>query len=165
MKTVKIGKITAPVGIRGEVRVYPFTDETTRFSQISAVLIEKRCHELQNVRYQKDKVILKLSEVDDRNTAESLRGKELFLPEESLWDIPEDTYFVRDLIGMTVRTQEGTLVGELTDVIHHSHQDLYEITDRSGHPFLLPAVGAFVLDVNLPARTMTVRLIEGMTDS
>ena len=164
MDYVKLGKITAPVGIRGEVRVYPFTDQAERFSQIPEVLIGNRSHQVLSVRFQKDMVVLRLAGVEDRNAAESLRGQELFLPRESLWEMPEDTYFIRDLIGLTVRTPEGRVVGKLTDVLQRPHQDVYEIADEAGHSFLVPAVGEFILEVDLSARTMTVRLIEGMTD-
>jgi 16S rRNA processing protein RimM len=136
----------------------------TRFSQIPSVLIGTQSYDLLSARYQKNVVILKLAGVEDRNAAENLKGKELFLPAEDMWEIPEDTFFIRDLIGMTVRTREGAVVGELINVIQHPHQDLYEIADAEGRSFLLPAVSEFVLDVDLSARTITVRLIEGMMD-
>jgi 16S rRNA processing protein RimM len=164
MDYVKLGKITAPVGIRGEVRVYPFTDEADRFSQIPSVMIGARSYDILSARYQKDMVVLKLSGVDDRNAAESLRGQELLLPRDLLWEMPENTYFIRDLIGMTVKTPEGGVVGTLTDVLQGPRQDVYEIADEAGHSFLIPAVGEFILEVDLSARTMTVRLIEGMMD-
>lgn len=164
MDYVKLGKITAPVGIRGEVRVYPYTDELTRFSEIRSVLIGPGSYAVGAVRYQKNMAILKLEGVEDRNAAELLRGKELLLTAEDMWEIPEDTYFVRDLIGMTVLTPEEVVVGELINVIQHPHQDLYEIADAEGHSFLLPAVSEFVLNVDLSARRMTVQLIEGMKD-
>jgi 16S rRNA processing protein RimM len=162
MDSIKIGKITAPVGIKGEVRVYAFTDEVTRFSQISEVLIGQTSYGILSVRYQKGMVVLKLDGVEDRSAAEGLRGKELFLSREDLWDVPQGTYFIRDLIGMTVRTDEGIVVGTLTDVIQHPSQDLYEISKSEGDSFLLPAVSEFVLQVDIAARIMTVRLIEGM---
>lgn len=164
MDYVKLGKITAPVGLLGEVRVYPYTDEATRFSQISSVLIGTQSYDLLTARYQKNMVILKFVGVEDRNAAENLRGKELLMPAADMWEIPEDTFFIRDLIGMTVRTREGAVVGELVNVIQHSHQDLYEIADAEGRSFLLPAVSEFVLDVDLSTRTITIRLIEGMKD-
>ncbi len=164
MEYVTLGKITAPAGIKGEVRVYPYTDELTRFAQISHVVTGQVSRAIQSVRYQKGMVVLKLAGVEDRNAAEGLRGQELLLPKDEMWEQPEGTYFIRDLIGMAVQTAEGTLIGELSDVIQNPAQDIYEIKKVGGGSFLLPAVSAFILDVDTASRLMTVRLIEGMTE-
>ncbi|MBQ1419095.1 MAG: hypothetical protein IIY95_06765 [Firmicutes bacterium] len=86
MDTIKLGKITAPQGIKGEVRVYSYTDELTRFSEIEAVLLDGQKRKIQNTRYMKNMAVLKLEGVDDRNMAESLRNKELLLAKEDLWE-------------------------------------------------------------------------------
>ncbi len=164
MESVKLGKITAPVGIRGEVRVYPFTDEPTRFSDMKNLDVSGVSYDIENVRYSKNMVVVKLRGVNTRNEAEALRGKELFLDKELLWDIPEDTYFIKDLIGLSVRAADGELIGVLADVIKNTSQDLYEIKTVQGKTFLLPAVKEFVLDVNMDKREMTVRLIEGLAE-
>lgn len=164
MESVKIGKITAPVGIKGEVRVYPFTDELTRFSDMKKLDVNGIEYEIQNVRYSKDMVVLKLGGVDNRNDAQALRGKELFLDKELLWDIPEDTYFIKDLIGLHVQSEEGEPLGTLTEVIKSKAQDLYEITGPDGRAFLLPAVKEFILHIDMEKRLLTAHLIEGMKE-
>ena len=117
MDTIKLGKITAPQGIKGEVRVYPYTDELTRFSEIEAVLLAGQKRKIQNARYMKNMAVLKLEGVDDRNMAESLRNKELLLAKEDLWEQPEDTYFIDDLVGCTVVSEDGAPVGMLKSII------------------------------------------------
>jgi 16S rRNA processing protein RimM len=164
MEFVKIGKITAPVGIKGEVRVYPFTDESTRFSDMKKLYLDEAGYEIENVRYSKDMVVLKLGGVDNRNDAQALRGKELFLDKALLWDIPEDTYFIKDLIGLHVQSEEGEPLGILTQVIKSKAQDLYEITGPDGRPFLLPAVKEFILHIDMEKRQLTAHLIEGMKE-
>ena len=162
MDTIKLGKITAPQGIKGEVRVYPYTDELTRFSEIEAVLLDGQKRKIQNARYMKNMAVLKLEGVDDRNMAESLRNKELLLAKEDLWEQPEDTYFIDDLVGCDVVSEDGDSVGMLKNIISRPAQDLYEIERTDGSTFLLPAVKEFIKNVDLDNKTITIHLINGL---
>ena len=162
MDTIKLGKITAPQGIKGEVRVYPYTDELTRFSEIEAVLLDGQKRKIQNARYMKNMAVLKLEGVDDRNMAESLRNKELLLAKEDLWEQPEDTYFIDDLVGCNVVSEDGDSVGTLKNIISRPAQDLYEIERADGSTFLLPAVKEFIKNVDLDNKTITIHLINGL---
>ncbi len=162
MDTIKLGKITAPQGIKGEVRVYPYTDELTRFSEIEAVLLDGQKRKIQNARYMKNMAVLKLEGVDDRNMAESLRNKELLLAKEDLWEQPEDTYFIDDLVGCAVVSEDGAPVGALRSIISRPAQDLYEIERADGSTFLLPAVKEFIKNVDLDNKTITIHLINGL---
>ena len=162
MDTIKLGKITAPQGIKGEVRVYPYTDELTRFSEIEAVLLDGQKRKIQNARYMKNMAVLKLEGVDDRNMAESLRNKDLLLAKEDLWEQPEDTYFIDDLVGCTVVSEDGDSVGALKSIISRPAQDLYEIERADGSTFLLPAVKEFIKNVDLDNKTITIHLINGL---
>ena len=162
MDTIKLGKITAPQGIKGEVRVYPYTDELTRFSKIEAVLLDGQKRKIQNARYMKNMAVLKLEGVDDRNMAESLRNKELLLAKEDLWEQPEDTYFIDDLVGCDVVSEDGAPVGTLKNIISRPAQDLYEIERADGSTFLLPAVKEFIKNVDLDNKTITIHLINGL---
>lgn len=161
MDKIKLGKITAPQGVKGEFRVFPYTDEITRFSEIPYVLIDGKKHEISKARYQKNLVILKVDGVEDRNEAEALRGKELLLNKEDMWVQPENTYFIEDLIGMTIVSDEdGKEIGKLVKVIQNSSQDVYEINTDKGS-FLLPAVKEFIKSVDVENKLMKVHLIEG----
>jgi len=162
MDKIKLGKITAPVGIKGEVRVYPYTDIPERFSQIDELEIDGKYVEIENARYMKGMAVLKLSCSPDRNAAEALRGKELFLDKDRLWDVPEDTYFVDELIGIQLFDEDAAYVGKLADVTHGAAQDIYVIEKPDGRRFMLPAVKEFIRDVDIEGRRMTVHLIEGL---
>ena len=162
METIKLGKITAPQGIRGEIRVYAYTDEPSRFSQIGSVLLDGEERKIEKVRYMKNMAVLKLQGIDDRNAAEAVRNKELFLSRDDLWAQPDDTYFIDDLLGCSVLSEEGVSVGTLKQVHSRPAQDLYEIEREDGSTFLLPAVKEFVRTVNTADRVITVRLIEGL---
>ena len=162
MDTIKLGKVTAPQGIKGEVRVYPYTDEITRFSEIEGVLLDGRKRKIQNARYMKNMAVLKLEGIDDRNAAEAIRGKELLLSKEDLWEQPEDTYFIDDLVGCAVVSEDGASVGTLKSIISRPAQDLYEIERADGSTFLLPAVKEFIKNVDLDNKTITIHLINGL---
>lgn len=164
MEKIKLGQIVTAVGIKGEVKVYPYTDIPERFEEIDSLMIESKTAIINGVRYMKNMVILRLEGVDDRNAAEALRGKNLYIDRKDMWEMPEDTYLVKDLLGMTVMDPEGNRIGKLVDVIQNSAQDLYEIEREDGKKFLLPAVGEFVQTVNLNKRIMIVRLIEGLVE-
>ena len=162
MDIIKLGKITAPQGIRGEVRVYPYTDKLTRFSEIEAVYLNGRRCRIRKVRYMKNMAVLKLEGIDDRNAAEAVRNQELMLPKEELWEQPEDTYFVDDLVGCSVVSEDGSPVGMLKAVHSRPAQDLYEIEKGDGSTFLLPAVKEFVRGVDIGNKTIKIHMIEGL---
>ena len=162
MDIIKLGKITAPQGIKGEVRVYPYTDKPTRFSEIEAVLLNGRRCRIEKARYMKNMAILKLEGIDDRNAAEAVRNRELRLPREELWKQPEDTYFVDDLVGCAVVSEDGAPVGTLKTIHSRPAQDLYEIEREDGSSFLLPAVKEFIKDVKTDEKIIVIHLIEGL---
>ena len=162
MEIIKLGKITAPQGIKGEVRVYPYTDKPARFSEIEAVLLNGRRCRIEKARYMKNMAVLKLEGIDDRNAAEAVRNLELLLPREELWKQPEDTYFVDDLVGCAVVAEAGAPVGTLKRVHSRPAQDLYEIERGDGSTFLLPAVKEFIKDVKTDEKIIVIHLIEGL---
>ncbi|MBQ2846383.1 MAG: 16S rRNA processing protein RimM, partial [Firmicutes bacterium] len=96
--------------------------------------------------------------------AEALKGKYLYIDRENARELGEDEYFVPDLIGLQVKDEAGENIGELCDVIQNSAQDVYEIKMPDGKTFMIPAVGEFILKVDMDNREMVVRLIEGMID-
>ena len=162
MQTIKLGKITAPQGIRGECRVLAYTDEVTRFSEIERLWIGNKEYRIEAVSYRPNMLVIKLEGVDDRNAAEALRNQELLLDRSLLWEQPEDTYFIDDLAGCRVVLEDGSELGTLRRVHSRPAQDLYEIETKDGGSFLLPAVKEFVRGVDLQNRTITIRVIEGM---
>ncbi len=164
MERYKIGKIVNAVGLKGEVKVYNYSDYKERFEEIESVFVEDKEYAILNTRYMKDVAILKLEGVEDRNGAEALKEKDLYIPEEMLRVLPEDTYYIKDLIGIKVMDANGAYVGILCDVLKNNAQDLYEIELENKKKFLLPAVEEFVLNINMEEKTMKVNLIDGLLD-
>lgn len=164
MEKIKIGKIVNTVGLKGEVKVYNYSDSIEIYETIESIYVEDRLTVIENVRAQKNMVILKLEGADDRNAAEALRGKELYITEDDLPELPEGQYYVRDLIGMSVTEEDGNLLGHVTDVLQNTAQDIFEVESENGRKLLIPKVDQFVLDIDAEKREITVRLIEGMLD-
>ncbi len=164
MEKIKIGKIVNTVGLKGEVKVYNYSDSIEIYETIESIYVEDRPTVIENVRAQKNMVILKLEGADDRNAAEALRGRELYITEDDLPELPEGQYYVRDLIGMSVIEKDEKLLGHVTDVLQNTAQDIFEVERENGNKLLIPKVDQFVLDIDTEKREITVKLIEGMLD-
>lgn len=164
MEKIKIGKIVNAVGLKGEVKVYHYSDYKERFEELDQIWIGGRKVTIEGVRYMKDMVILKLAGVSDRNGAEALKEQEVFIDESMLRVLPEDTYYIKDLIGMEVASKKEGRIGILTDVIQNSSQDLYEVTTEDGRKIFIPAVEEFIRDIDCQNRKITVELIEGLLE-
>jgi 16S rRNA processing protein RimM len=170
----EIGIIVKPQGIRGELRVLPTTDDPARFGLLKEVFVRQEPatrpsasaakYTLSSVRYQKNMVILTLVEVKDRNAAAALVGSTLLIPDEWALPLDEDEYFVRDLIGMTAQTEDGEVLGEITDVLRTGANDVYVITSVIGDAFMVPAIKDVVLRVDSTRSCITLRLLDGLRE-
>lgn len=163
MEKIQIGKIVNAVALKGEVKIYPYS-EPSRFEEIGKLYIENKQYEIQNVRMQGTTVIVKLKGIDDRNAAEEQRNKYVYITEEQLPELPEDEYYIRDLIGMTVETVDGEYIGVLNDVLQNTAQDVYEVKKDDGKMVLIPGVAAFIIDINMETKKISVNVPEGLLD-
>ena len=165
---LQVGVITATHGIRGEVKVFPTTDDPERFSALKDVLLdtgrEKIPLQISGVKYFKQFVILKFKGYDDINLVEPFRKKSLWVTRENAVPLEEDEYFIADLIGLTVVTEEGETLGELTDVLQTGANDVYQVTTADGKEILLPAIKDCILSVDLSEERMTVHVLKGLLD-
>lgn len=164
METRRLGSIASAIGIKGEVKVYLTTDRPEIFFRSEYILVGGIEKQIEAAREHKGMMVLKLSGVDDRNTAETLKGKDVHIKAEDVPALPEDTYYVSELIGLRVVDPAGEEIGHLSDVIKHSAQDLYEITKANGKTFLVPAVEDFVQEIDLMKGEITMSLIEGLDE-
>ena len=166
MQKFKIGVITKPKGVKGEVRVFPTTDEPEVFIRLVGmeVMVGEGLHsrKLTGARSGKGMVFLKFDEVDDRNTAENFSGASIFVTEDKVAPLADDEYFERDLVGMEVETSEGTILGQLTKIIYGPANDVYVIKPLEGEAFMIPAIKDVVKHVSVLERKMTVKLLDGL---
>ena len=165
MEKVLIGKAVNVVGLRGEIRVYNYSDGIEIYELADELYIGKELYKVQNVRLQKNMVVLKVEGIDDRNAAEKTRGREIFVSEEYLPQLPEGVHYVRDLIGMEVFLENGSRIGTVKNIIQNTAQDVYDIETEEGSQVLIPGVPEFLIDINEETRRITVRVIEGMLPS
>lgn len=162
----RIGVITEPHGIKGEIKVYPTTDDPMRIKKIKEIYLDtgKELMVLhpETVRAQKNLIILKVSEFNDRNAVEVLRKKELFVTRENTVKLRKDEYLVDDLIGLKAIDDKGAEVGTITDVLETGANDVYEIKRTDGTELLLPAIKQCVLEVNIEEGYMKVYVMPGL---
>ncbi len=162
MEQFKLGKIVSAVGLKGEFKVYPYTDYKERFEEMKELYIEKDLHIIEKVRYSGQLVILKIQGIDDRTSAEKMRGKYLLIDRENARKLPDDSYYIADLIGLAAVDENGAAIGTVSDVIQNPAHDIYEILAADGRKILVPAVDEFVLNVDLEGGFIVLHLIEGM---
>lgn len=169
MSEIFLGRLVKAFGIRGELKFHPSEDfwEPVLTSTHLMMASEseggtvKRGIVLERSRTHGNSYVIKIDGVDDRNTAETLVGAEVFVDEEALdVDLPEEL-LPYQVIGMKVVSEEGDVLGEVTSVLHSAAHDLYEVA-AAGNEFLVPAVPEFVRDVDIGKRRMTVRVLPGL---
>ena len=164
-KWMEAGQITGVHGIAGEVKVRPFSNDAKFLLQFKRLALQEKGGErvltaVDRSRVHQDFLLLKLQGVDDRDRAQALRQAMLYFDRDEV-QLPEGQYFLAELIGLEVLTEEGRVVGTVTQVFQPPAQDVYEITGADG-VHMIPAVPEFVLSIDMENRRMTVRLIEGM---
>ncbi|WP_044934282.1 ribosome maturation factor RimM [Pseudobutyrivibrio sp. LB2011] len=167
----QVGSITQTHGIRGEVKVFPLTDDISRFKNMKNLLLDAGKEgyislEVENARPQKNLVILKFKGIDNINDIEKYKGHGLYVTKDNRVDLKEDEYFIADLIGCEVYldSDKDNRFGTISDVMETGANDVYEITLESGKTVLVPAIKDCILDVDIEGRRMEIHLMEGLMD-
>ena len=165
---LRVGVISSTHGIRGEVKGYPTTDDPERFLDLDEVILdtgrEHKILEIEGVKFFKNQVILKFKGYDNINDIEKYLKKDLLVDREHAVELGENENFIADLIDMEVVTDEGKVLGTLTDVIETGANDVYAVKTPEGKEILLPAIRDCILDVNVDEKRMTVHVMEGLLD-
>ena len=162
----EVGQIVNTFGIKGFVKVKPFTDEITRFEELKTVYITEKGKmlevEIEEVSYQKEMVLLKLKGIDDMTNAEKYKGAYLKIARKDAKKLPKDTYFIADLLGLDVYTDEGKLLGKVDDIFKTGANDVYVVKDEMGKTTLLPSTKEVLKDIDLENEKIIVHLIKGL---
>ncbi|ADL07830.1 ribosome maturation factor RimM [Thermosediminibacter oceani] len=165
---IAIGRVLAPWGVRGQVKVEALTDDVNRFRKLKSVLVEEdealKSYVVNSVVFlKKDFVALKLEGIDTVESAERLRGRYLMVHRKDAVKLPEGHYFICDIIGMEVyREEDGELLGRVRDVLKTGANDVYVVDLKGGRELLLPAIRDVVRKIDLENNKMVVKLMEGM---
>ena len=158
---IPIGRVVAPWGIRGEVKVEVLTDFPDRFSCGEILYLQGRAVTIKSSRYRGNTAILKLDTIDSRNSAELIRGASLEVPFTELKPLPKGEYYRFQLIGLEVCSTEGKSLGKISNVMPTGSNDVYEVSTETGS-FLIPAIDDVVKSIDLDKGRMTIQIIKGL---
>lgn len=166
-KYFEVGQIVNTFGIKGFVKVKPFTDEINRFEELEKVYICKKNEmqevEIEEVSYQKHMVLLKLKGIDNLTEAEKYKGLFLKIDRKNAKKLEEGTYFIADLLGLEVYTDEGELLGKVDDIFNAGANDVYVVKEEiTGKQILLPGIKEVLKDIDLENEKIIVHLIKGL---
>lgn len=164
---LQVGIISSTHGVRGEVKVFPTTDDVKRFRQLKEVLLNTgkayQTMEIENVRFFKQFAIVKFKGYDSIDEIAAYKGKGLFVARENAVKLNQDEYFIADLMGMQVENEDGTFRGELKEVLTTGANDVYVVSRPEGE-VLIPAIKDCILSVDMENNKMKVHLLDGLLD-
>ena len=163
---LQIGVITTTHGVRGEVKVFPTTDDPMRFKKLNQVILDTGKEQIElevaGARFFKNLVILKFKGIDNINDVEQYRQKSLYVTRENAVPLGENEYFIADLIGLKVVSDEGEELGELSDVLQTGANDVYVVSKENTPDLLIPAIRDCIKQVDIESGTMQVHLLAGL---
>jgi len=163
---LKVGIITSTHGLKGEVKVFPTTDDVNRFSELKTVKLDTGREmmelKLSHVKFFKKMAILKFKGINHINDVEQYKGKELYITRDQAAACGEDEYFIGDLMGIKVVSDEQEELGELTDVLITGANDVYVVSREGSADLLLPAIKECILNIDMKQRLMQVHIMPGL---
>ena len=166
-KYLELGQIVNVKGLKGEVKVNPFTEDNTRFERIPNVFIKKAKGEMikisiSKVGYNKNQVIIKFKEINTIEEAETLRNSYILVDRDSLEALPEGVYYIADLIGLDVYTESEEYLGKVDDIFSTGSNDVYVVKAELGKQILLPGIDEVLKKIDIQSGKIIVNLIKGL---
>ena len=162
----EIGQIVNTFGIKGFVKVNPFTDDMQRFGELNYVFVVRNKEllkmQIEEVKYHKNVVIVKFKGVEDINMAEQYKGCYIRIKREDARKLPKDTYFIADLIGVSVFDENDNFLGKVNDIYNNKVHDIYVIKDDLGKQILLPSTKEIIKQIDVENDRIVVHLIDGL---
>ena len=163
---LEIGQIVNTFGIKGMVKVKPFTDDITRFDRLKNIYIEihknRKIYEIEEIKYHKNMVLIKLKGIDKVEDAELLRNAYLKVDRKDEPELEEGTYYIVDLLGLDVYSDDGKFLGNVDDIYNTGSNDIYVVKNEMGKTLLLPAISEVIKEINLENKKITVHLLKGL---
>jgi 16S rRNA processing protein RimM len=165
---ILIGKITGTHGIKGQVRVIPYSGDSSSILSLRSFFVRTHDGDYSPISFKsafehKKKVIVAVAGINDVTTALALVGCEVYVPRDQLPELPDGEYYWQDLLGLSVIDEQGKIFGKLTDILATGANDVYVVKDGE-REYLIPAISEVVLSIDLDMCTMTVRPLEGLLD-
>lgn len=166
MEYLEIGQVVNIFGIKGMIKVKPFTENIKRFDKLTKIYIKKKNtekeYEIEEVKYHKNMVLIKLKGIDTIEEAEKLREGYLQVDRKDEEPLEEGTYYIVDMIGLEVYTDDGNILGKLEDIYNTGSNDIYVVKNEQGKQILLPAISEVIQKIDMENKKIIVHLIEGL---
>ena len=167
MEYIEIGQIVNTNGLKGVIKVNPFTDDINKFKDLKYIYIQLKDElkkvKIEQVRYNKNQILRKLEGIDSIEEAEKYRNFYLKTEKKTQEELGKDTYYIVDLIGLDVYSDKNEYLGKIEDVFPTGSNDVYVVKDNLGKQILIPAIADVVKKVDLENKKMTINLIPGLT--
>ena len=168
MDLLEVGKIVNTHGLKGEVKVVPWTDYPEDFEDIEYVIVKRKTGDeqldIESVRYQKGNVLLKFKQIKDINEAEKYKNQTLYASRD-MFDLPEGVHFIADLIGLDViNVETGDKIGVIADVFNTGSNDIYDVKREGKKNLLIPVIDDVVKEIDVEGGKVTVFMMEGLDD-
>lgn len=151
---MELGKIVNTVGLKGEIRVWPYIDY---FDKVKKVYINGKEHEIERTRNHKNVVIIKLKDINTIDEAESLKDMMIEMERKDAPSLPEGIYYINDLIGFEVYSDDGKFLGTLDDIFNTGANDIYQVGD-----ILLPPIKDVIKQIDTDNQKIIIHLIDGL---
>ena len=165
---LQVGAITSTHGVKGEVKIFPMTDDVRRFKKLKQVILdtgkEQKVLEVEGVKFFKQMVIMKFKGFDNPNDIEIYRGKGLFVTRDQAVKCEKDEYFIADLIDCKVIDENNNELGVVDDVLQTGANDVYIVKTKDNKEILIPAIKDCVLNVDMPNKTITIHVMAGLLE-
>ncbi|MCM1244330.1 MAG: ribosome maturation factor RimM [Roseburia sp.] len=165
---LRIGVITSTHGLRGEVKVFPTTDDAKRFENCDEVILDtkrgKQTLHIEKVRYFKNMVIVKFKEFNDINEVETFRKCDILVTRENAVPLEEGEFFICDIIGANVREEDGTQIGTVKDVMETGANDVFVITTPEGKEVLFPSIPECIKKVDVEEKLVVAHIMPGLME-
>ncbi len=162
----QVGVIANTHGVKGEVKVFPTTDEPEKFKKLKKVVLKTKNAEseieIQSARFFKNMVIVKFKGIDSLDDAVKYKGASLWITRKQAVPLEDHEYYQADLIGLQVVSETGEMLGTLTDIFQTGANDVYQVTAEDGKQILLPAIRDCIQEVDLADGKMTVHILDGL---
>ena len=166
MEYLEIGQVVNIFGIKGMIKVKPFTENIKRFDKLTKIYIKKKNtekeYEIEEVKYHKNMVLIKLKGIDTVEEAEKLRDGYLQVDRKDEEPLEEGTYYIVDMIGLEVYTDDENILGKLEDIYNTGSNDIYVVKNEQGKQILLPAISEVIQKIDMENKKIIVHLIEGL---
>ena len=163
---LEVGQIVNTFGVKGMIKIVPYTDDISRFDDLKEIYVvqksKKEKYVIEEIKYHKNMVLAKLKGIDTMNDAELLKQASVQIERKDAIPLEKDTYFIVDLIGLKVITDDDKELGNLVDIYNTGSNDIYVVKDELGKQVLLPAISDVIKKIDMENKTITVHLIKGL---